>query len=71
MKNKQINQDIIDQIGELAEQLDSSLFMARNAPAMPPHIHLKGLSGTVEDVRNELAKLYKKLGGDEELNLQA
>lgn len=66
-----IDDDVVNEIGELAERLDAALFSYQNMPQLPAHIHLEGLSGTVREVRNELARLYKVTGGDETLNLDA
>lgn len=66
-----MNEEILDQIGRLAERLDSSLFSYKNMKMLPPQTHLQGLSGTMQSVRDELAKIYKENGGTEELNLQA
>jgi hypothetical protein len=66
-----MNEELLDRIGRLAEQLDNSLFGYKNLKNLPDRIHLEGLSGTMESVRNELAAIYKENGGTEELNIQA
>jgi hypothetical protein len=66
-----MNEHTLDQIGQLAERLDAVLFGYQNMKQLPDRIHLEGMSGTMRDVRDELAKLYKENGGEEELNLVA
>lgn len=65
-----MNEELIDEIGQLAEQLDNSMFMANNAPQIPDGIHKIGLIGTMREVRDKLAEIYQQNGGTEELNLQ-
>lgn len=61
-----------DRIGELAEQLDSSLFMLQNTKGkLPADIHVEGLSGTMREVRDALAEIYKQSGGTEDLDFAA
>jgi hypothetical protein len=66
-----MDEQILDQIGRLAEQLDNSLFSYKNMKSLPDRIHLEGLSGTMADVRDKLAEIYKENGGTEDLNIQA
>jgi CBS domain containing-hemolysin-like protein len=65
-----MNEELLDKIGQLAEQLDNSMFMAQ-MPQLPDGIHKIGLIGTMREVRDELAQIYKENGGTGELDLQA
>ena len=64
-------EDLTEKLGRLAGQLDNSMFMAQNSPMLPDSIHKIGLIGTMREVRDELAQLYKESGGEETLDLQA
>lgn len=66
-----MNEEILEKIGQLAEQLDDSMFTAQTVSQMPDGIHKIGLIGTMREVRDELAELYKENGGTEILDLQA
>lgn len=66
-----MDEETLNQIGEMAETLDNSLFMAKNNPNMSLQIHLNGLIGTMEKVRDALIELYEENGGAEELDIQA
>lgn len=62
-------EDILDQIGELAEKLDNAL-IATSLP-VSNDIHVKGMKGTMTEVKSDLIRLYGELGGDvEELNVE-
>lgn len=65
-----MNEQQLDEIGQMAEGCDSVLFGYQNMK-LPDRIHLQGLSGKLKEVRDFLAELYKKNGGTEELNLDA
>lgn len=66
-----MEEELLDKIGQLAEQLDSSMFTAQTISQMPDSIHKIGLIGTMREVRDELAEIYKENGGSESLDLQA
>lgn len=66
-----MNEELLERIGQLAEQLDNSLFSYKTMKNIPDRIHLRGLSGTMKSVRDELAAIYEENGGTEELNIQA
>jgi hypothetical protein len=66
-----MNEDALNEIGQLAELLDSSLFGYQAMKTLPASIHLEGLSGTMRSVRDSLVEIYKANGGDEELNIEA
>jgi hypothetical protein len=66
-----MNDELLDEIGQLAEGCDNVLFGYQNMKSLSPEIHLKAMVGKLTEVRDALAEIYKKNGGDEELNLQA
>lgn len=66
-----MDESLLNEIGQLAEQLDNSLVSYQNLKQLPPQIHLEGLSGTMKDVRDRLADIYEANGGNEGLDLQA
>jgi len=65
------NEELLDEIGVLAEMLDSSLFGYQTMRGLPDTIHLEGLSGAMLETRDRLAKIYADNGGTETLNLDA
>ena len=66
-----MDEDLLDEIGQLAEGCDNVLFGYANMRTLSPDIHLQAMSGKLREVRDRLAEIYKENGGDEELNLQA
>lgn len=68
---KKMNEQSLEQIGQMAEECDSVLFAYKNMQSMPDRIHLQAMKGKLEEVRDELARIYKANGGTEELDLQA
>lgn len=54
--------DTMDEIGRLADQLDSALY-ALKLPGLPDRIHVEGLSGTIRQVRDKLAEIVKRETG--------
>lgn len=52
-----MTEDQADEIGQLADRLDSSLY-ALKLP-ISQEIHITGLSGVILDVRNELARIVR------------
>jgi hypothetical protein len=67
-----MNENLLNEIGEMAEEIDNVLFTKRNFIApLPAHIHLQAMEAKLEEVRDDLARIYKQNSGGEELNLQA
>lgn len=66
-----MNEELLDEIGQLAEGCDSVLFAYQNMKTLPDRIYLTAMSRKLEEVRDALAEIYKNNGGDEELNIQA
>ena len=68
---KIMNEELLDEIGQMAEGIDNVLFGYQNMKQLPDRIHLTAMSAKLEEVRDKLAEIYKKNGGTEELNIQA
>lgn len=66
-----MDEELLDEIGQMAEGIDNVLFAYTNLKSLSPDIHLQAMSGKLTEVRDRLAEIYKENGGDEELNLQA
>jgi hypothetical protein len=66
-----MDEELLEEIGEMAEGCDSVLFGYQNMKNLPDRIHVQAMSAKLKEVRDFLAKLYKDQGGDEELNIQA
>jgi len=50
-----------ERLGRLADRLDAILYGTKLP--LPPHIHIECMSGTVREVRDEIANLYVELTG--------
>lgn len=70
-KGNNMDEKLLNEIGEMAEGCDNVLFGYQNMKTLPDRIHLQALSAKLKEVRDRLAKIYKKNGGTEELNIQA
>lgn len=46
-----------DEIGQLADRLDTILYSAKLP--VSPEIHIQGMSGVIRDVRNELVRIVR------------
>lgn len=66
-----MNEELLDKIGQLAEGCDNVIFAYKNMKTLPDRIHVQAMSAKLNEVRDELAEIYKEIGGTEELNLQA
>lgn len=66
-----MDEDVLNELGLIAEGCDNVLFSYKNMKTLPDRIHLEAMSKKLEEVRDKLAKIYMEYGGDEELNLQA
>ena len=66
-----MDEQMLDDIGQHAEQIDSVLFGYQNMTALPDRIHLQAMAGKLRETRDWLARLYRANGGTEDLNLDA
>lgn len=66
-----MNEDLLNEIGEMAEECDSVIFGYQNMKQLPDRIHLQGMSSKLKEVRDFLVKIYQQNGGTEELNIDA
>lgn len=58
------DEDTMDEIGQLADQLDSALYSLK-LPGLPDRLHIEGLSGTMRAVRDKLAEIVRRETGDD------
>lgn len=59
-----MTEDQAEQLGQLADRLDAVLYSAK-MPGLPPQIHIEGLTGTIRDVRDELATIVREVTGED------
>ena len=64
MSRREISEEQLDDLGRLVDTAESSLEMTRRG-GVPDHIHVQGLAGCVEQMRDEVKRLYLELGGED------
>lgn len=55
--------NVSDHVGRLADKADNLL--AASTLPVSPAIHIQGLKGGLQEIRDEAQELYRSLGGDE------
>lgn len=58
-----ISHEQVDRIGKLADKADN-LLAALTLPVSPA-IHLEGVKGGLEEIKQEAGELYRELGGED------
>lgn len=58
-----VTEDILERLGRLIDKTNN--FLASTNLPLPPALHVKGLTGGLKDIREELTTIYFDMGGED------